>query len=248
MNLLTTKEFKISEKVIEVNKSIGAITLSCEKPLEELVNEKINIEIQRSNGDNVPITNGNIPLKDFLVLGTMFDGAIGCDKRNSYAVKATISLTEVPLASIHLHEKDLLKIALTGLDKLKTYVVDGHEAPNTTDDVYSYERKSMNTEHENMDFDVKGYDAVVITNKDSISEINLRFDNGVVVKSTPKELRDMQEQVDPIAQVLLDGSVLSSFDSLLQLPLKGVVSINIRKGQTDIINLLLRHDVDITNL
>jgi hypothetical protein len=248
MNLLTTKLVKSAEKVIEVNKAIGSLTFRTELELEALVNEKINIQIQRANGDNVEITNGNIPLKDYLVLGTIADNAIGCDVANEYAVKATIHLTEHDLSSIHLREKDLLRIALTGMNPDKVYVIDGHEAPLTTDDVYSYERKSMNSEHENMDFDVKGYDACVITAHSSITEINLRFDNGIVIKTTPQELRDQQEAEDPIAQVKLDGKVLASFDSLLQLPLKSIVSINIRKEQGAIVNLLMRHDVDITNL
>jgi hypothetical protein len=248
MNLLTTKAVKIGEKVIEVNKSIGAITIRTELPLEQLVNEKINIQIQRANGDNVEITNGNIPLKDYLVLGTIAENAIGCDKINQYALKATIKLTELDFTSIHLHEKDLLRIAITGMNVNKTYVIDGHEAPMTTDDVYTFQRKSMNSEHENMDFDVAGYDACVISNDASITEINLRFENGIVVKTTPQELIDLQESEDPFAQVNLDGTVSSSFTSLLQLPLKTIISINIRKEQGAIVNLLLRHDVDITNL
>ena len=248
MNLLTTKAVKVTEKTIEVNKAIQSITIRTQKTLEELVNEKINIEVQRSNGDNVPITHGNIPLKDFIVLGTMYDNAIGCDKVNQYAVKATIALTEEDLASLHLHEKDLLKISLTGLDATKTYVLDGNEAPSTTNDIFQYQRKSMNSEHEDMTFDVTGYDSVVITDKSTIEEINLRFDNGVMIKTTPSELRDLQESNDPIAQVNLDGTVNASFVSLIQVPLKGIVSLNIRKKQGDIINLLMRHDVDITNL
>lgn len=248
MKLFTTKLVKVTEKVIEVNKSIGALTFRCEVPLETLATEKINIQIQRSNGDNVEITNGNIPLKDFLVLGTMFANAMGCDKVNAYAVKATVALTEVILGSVHLHEKDILRIALIGLDATKVYEIDGHEAPITTDDVFSYERKAMNSEHENMDFEVRGYDACVISADASITEINLRFDNGIVVKTNVAELQDLGEDSDPIAQVNLDGTVTSHFTSLLQLPLKGIVSLNIRKNQGAIVNLLLRHDVDITNL
>lgn len=248
MNLLNTTNAKVTEKVIEVNKAIGSLTIKTEKALEDLLTEKINIQIQRSNGDNVEITNGNIPLKDFLVLGTIGDNAIGCDKLLAMAVKGTVELTEHEMSSIHLHEKDLLRISLIGLDVTKNYIIDGHEAPLTTDDVFSYERKSMNSEHENMDFDVKGYDACVITDRPTITEINLRFDNGIVVKTTPSELRDLQESLDPIAQVKLDGNCESSFPSLLQTSLKGIVSINIRKEQGEIVNLLMRHDVDVSNL
>jgi hypothetical protein len=248
MNLLTTQSVQITEKVIEVNKSIGAITITCEKELEDLTTEKINIQIQRANGNNVEITNGNIPLKDFLILGTFDENAIGHDKARQYATKATIALTEVAMASIDLREKDLLRISLQGLEADKGYILDGHEAPLTTNDVFTYQRKSMNSEHENMDFDVKGYDAVVITNDPNITEINLRFEKGIMVKTTPKELIDMQEAHDPVAQIGLDGKVISSFESLIQIPLKTVDSINIRKEQGSIVNLLLRHDVDITNL
>jgi hypothetical protein len=118
----------------------------------------------------------------------------------------------------------------------------------TTNDIYTYERKSMNSEHEDMTFDVEGYDACVITDKDSIYEINLRFENGAVVKTNSRELRAQGEALDPIAQVKMDGTVAPSFEDLLQLPLKGVLSINIRKTQGDIVSLLMRHDQDMKAL
>lgn len=248
MKIFSTKVDKVTEKVIEVNKGIGALTFRTQKNLNALNSEKINIQIQRSNGDNIEITNGKVPLKDFLVLGTMNENAIGCDPINELAVKATIALVEHEMCSIHLHEKDLLRIEFTGLDVTQIYELDGHEAPLSTDDIYSYQRKSMNSEHENMDFDVAGYDCAIITDDQTINEINLKFDNGAVVKTTPAELRDLQESVDPIAQVNLDGTVLASFEDFIQIPLKGILSINIRKEQGEIINLLMRHDVDITNL
>jgi hypothetical protein len=248
MRLFSTETDKVSTKIIEVKKGIGAITFKTSKTILELLDEKIDIEIQRANGDNVQITKGIIPLKDFLVLGTMQENAIGCDVKLNLATKATVALTEHDMTAIHLHENETLLISFFGLDETEVYILDGHEAPLTTDDVYSYERKSMSSEQENIDFDVKGFDACVITDKSSISEINLRFDNGSVVKTTPSELRDLFEAFDPIAQVNLDGSVLASFTDLLQLPLKGIVSINVRKAQGEIINLLLRADVDVVNL
>jgi hypothetical protein len=245
MRILTTLGQNVSDVVKEVNKSIGTITIQTSKKMSELDKEKINIQIQRANGDNIEITNGNIPLKEYLMLGTMGDDAIGCNIAQKLAVKASIELVEHTMSAIHLFDKDLIRISLTGLDSKATYIIDGHEAPLTTTDVYTFERKSMNSEHENMDFDVAGSDSCVITDSKSITEINLRFDNGNVVKTNPEELRQLGENLDPIAQVNLDGTVTASFDSHLQMPLKGIVSVNIRKEQGEIVSLLLRHDQDL---
>lgn len=247
MRIIDTTGKLLKEVTQEVNKAIGSITIKTSLTFAELDKEKINIQIQRANGDNVELTNGNVPLKEYLALGTMGDDAIGSDVRNKLNTKATVELVEDDMSAIHLYDKDLIRVSLTGLDTKSTYIVDGHEAPLTTNTVITMERKSMNSEHENMDFDVAGYDACVITDKSSIDEINLRFDNGAVVKTNPTELRDLHESFDPIAQVKIDGTVLPSFDDLLQLPLKGIVSVNIRKTQGDIVSLLLRHDSDLKN-
>jgi len=245
MRILNTKGKNVTEQVVEVNKSLGTITIQTSKRFEELRTEKINIQIQRANGDNIEITNGNVPLREYILLGTMGDDAIGCNRRENLQIKASIELVEHEMSAIHLFEKDLIRIALTGLDGKAIYIVDGHEAPLTTTDVYTFERKSMNSEHENMDFDVTGFDSCVLTDMQSITEINLRFDNGNVVKTNTEEIRQLGENMDPIAQVTLDGTVLPSFDEYLQLPLKGIVSLNIRKDQGDIVSLLLRHDQDL---
>lgn len=247
MRIIDTTERSLKEITQEVNKAIGSITIKTSLDFSLLDKEKINIQIQRANGDNVELTNGNVPLKEFILLGTIGDDAIGSDARLGLPTKATIELVEDDMSAIHLYDKDLIRISLSGLNTTKTYIIDGSEAPITTDAVIVVERKSMNSEHENMDFDVKGYDACVITDKKSIEEINLRFDNGAVVKTNPVELRDLQESLDPIAQVKLDGTVVPSFDDLLQLPLKGIVSMNIRKKQGDIVSVLLRHDADLKN-
>lgn len=243
MKLFDTTTVKVTEKVIEVNKGLGALTIECEPKIVDLTTEKINIQVQRANGENQEITNGTIPLREFLIIGTIGDNAIG-----STAVcetQATVDLCEAILSAIHLYEKDILRISLSGLNNTKIYKVFGHEAPLTTDDVFTYERKSMNSEHENMDFAVGTHDACIITNKASITEINLRFDNGNVVKTSPEELIMLSEAADPVAQVQQDGTVLSSFADYIQLPLKGIVNINIRKEQGDIVSLVFRHDQDL---
>lgn len=247
MRILDTTGKNLKEVTQEVNKAIGSITIKTSLKFSALDKEKINVQIQRANGDNVELTNGNVPLKEFIALGTIGDDAIGSDAKLKLDTKATVELVEDDMSAIHLYDKDLIRISLTGLTQAATYIIDGHEAPLTTNSVITVERKSMNSEHENMDFDVAGYDACVITDKVSIEEINLRFDNGAVVKTNSTELRDLHDAFDPIAQVNMDGTVTPSFLDLLQLPLKGIVSINIRKTQGDIVSLLLRHDSDLKN-
>lgn len=246
MKILDTTDVKLTSKILEINKGFGSLTFVCEPSLDEMDSEKINIEIQRANGESVEITNVAIPLREYLMLGTIGDDAIGSDIARACAVLATVELVAAPMAAIHLYEKDILRITLTGLKETKIYLMFGHEAPLTTDDLYSCVRKSMNSEHESMDFDVPGYDACVFTDFASISEINLKFDNGQVIKTTPEELRQLAVAADPIAQVHLDKTVSSSFANYLQLPLKGIVNINVKKSQGDVVSFLFRRDNDIT--
>lgn len=243
MNVINTAGINVTSKSVEISKSVGSLVFTLSKEFEELSAERIEITLQRANNDNIRITDGAIPLKEFIMLGTMGDDAIGFGPDNM-KTQAVVELVDDDLSAVHLAEKDLLLIKLTGLTGNSVYRVDGVEAPLTSDEIFTYERKNMNSEHENMDFDVSKYDAAVITDKASITEINLTFENGHTVSTNPFELRACMEAADPIARVKSDGTVLTSFPDYLQLPLKSIVKVNIKKTIGDVVSVCLRHDQD----
>lgn len=245
MELGNTKGKKLENLALIVNKAIGSIVLYSSLAIDELTKETINVQVERANGSNIDVTNGSVPLKEFILCATYGDDAITSNGNFGFQTVAVIELCEH--GGIHLFEKDQIKINLGNLNVSATYIVDGIEEPITSQDLYRYERKSMNSEHVNTDFDVRGFDTCVMTDDESIEEVNYTFDNGQTVKYTPRELRALAVDADPIAYVKTDGTVASSFVGLLQLPLKGVNNINVRKSQGVLVNLLLRHDVELSN-
>lgn len=245
MELGTTKGKNVSTLSLIVNKAIGSIVLYTDLAIDNLDKETINIQVERANGSNIDVTNGSVPLKEFILCATYGDDAITSNIKIGAQTVAVLELCEH--GGIHLFEKDQIKINFNNLQTKAFYLVDGIEEPITSQDLYRYERKSMNSEHVNTDFDVRSFDTCVMTDDDSIEEVNYTFDNGQTVKYTPRELRALAVDADPVGYVTADGTVRSSFDNLLQLPLSGVVNINVRKSQGTLVNLLLRHDVELSN-
>lgn len=229
-----------TEHVSEVNKPIGSIIIYTTADITELTDEKINLQVQK-NGNNLEITGGNVYLRDLVQVATMGQDALGFNKTLECKLQAMVELCNH--GAIHLEDKDLIRIQLSDLNPENRYIIDGIEEPWTSNEVYKYEQKSMNTEHREMDFNTKSFDSCVFSNDEKIYEVVLNFDNGHIAKYTPRELRAMGENLDPIAKVNIDGTVTSSFENNIQLPLKGIDMVTIRKNQGSIVNFLMRHDV-----
>jgi len=143
---------------------------------------------------------------------------------------------------------DKFKIALKQLDPVKRYVIDGFESPVTSDDVYMYEEKSIADEQTNYDLNVKNFDIAIVDDDANISELNFTHDNGVVTKHSMREIRALAQDIDPVAYVRNDGKVLPSFVGYIQLPLKGIVSINVRKTEGTVVKFFMRKDVELLAL
>ncbi|WP_162128199.1 hypothetical protein [Flavobacterium phycosphaerae] len=229
---------------VNINKGIGSLVFYSDLAFDALSNEKINLKIQRNGKDDIEITPGTVSLKEFILACTYGDDAI--TSSSDFATVCVLELCEH--GAINLREKDLIVLTLSQLDDTKTYTFDGIEEPTFSDDVYQYQRKSMASEHENADFQTHGFDTLILTDHVSIEEVNYTFDNGMSCKYTLRELRALSQDNDPIAYVKNDGKVTASFANILQLPLKGVDKVNIKKAQGAIINLFMRHDVDLRNL
>lgn len=223
--------------VLLLTKSIGSLVVSSTVAVDALVNEQISIEVERLSG-NLEITKGNMSLKDFILLTTFNGDAVTSD--DVYETTAECEICEN--GAIHLDEKDVIKIRLTGLDPAQTYVLNGIEAPDTSLAVLSLENKSMASDEKSKVFDVYDCDIVLLDAHASIEEIAYTYLNDVVVKYTLHELKVLSRSVDPVGYVRKNGTVKASFAGKLQLPLFGVKSIEVRKSQGAIINMVVRKE------
>lgn len=222
-----------------LTKSISTIIIGSSLAFDELTTEMIRVEIERANGSNFEITKGLMSLKDFILANTYGEDAITSDVARNLDLVAVCEISNE--GSIHLFEKDVIKVTLTGLISAETYVLNGIEEPQTSTEIYSFEHKSMSSDDTNKDFNVSGYDILVLDKSSTIEEINYTFNNGQVVKYSLYELECMSKAIDPVAYVKKDGTVKSSFSDKIQLPLLAVENLNIRKSQGTVINLILRN-------
>ena len=218
---------KTTTGTILLTKSISTLIIATTLEYNQLTTETIRVEVERANGSNFEITKGSMFLKDFILANTYGEDAFVADTVRDYGLIAVCEICNE--GSIHLFEKDVIKVTLNGLDATKTYAV---------------EHKSMSADDTNKDFNVSGYDILVLDKSDTIEEINYTFDNGQVVKYTLYELEAMSKSIDPVSYVKKNGTVLSAFPDKIQLPLLAVSNINIRKlGGVGgaVINLILRN-------
>ena len=223
--------------VLLLTKSIGSLVVSSSVAVDDMEDEQISIEVERLSG-NLEITKGNMSLKDFILLTTFNGDAVTSD--DDYETTAECEICEN--GAIHLDEKDVIKIRLTGLTPAATYVLNGIEAPDTSLQVLSLENKSMASDEKSKVFDVYDCDIVLLDSHPSIEEIAYTYINDVVVKYTLHELKVLSRSIDPVGYVRKNGTVKASFVGKLQLPLFGVKSIEIRKAQGKVINMVVRKE------
>jgi hypothetical protein len=224
-------------EVLPITKAIGSILVSSSLSVDALTTEQIKVEVEKLSG-NLEITKGFMSLKDFILLTTFNGDAVTSDE--TFETTAECEICED--GSIHLDEKDVIKIQLSGLKAAETYVLNVIEMPQTSNKVLALENKSMASDEKSKTFDVYDSDLVVIDNDSSIEELAYTFLNDVVVKYTLHELRVLSRSIDPVGYVKKDGTVKGLFAGKLQLPLFGVKSIEVRKTQGKIINLIVRKE------
>jgi hypothetical protein len=232
----TGKNISKSETIL-VTKGIGSLLVSTTLDVDALTTESIEAFIERSTG-NVPITEGVMSLKDFILLTTFNGDAVTSDE--NYKTTAECEICED--GSIHLQEKEVIKIKLTGLKTAESYILNTVEMPQSSAKILQFSNRSMNADERQKAFDVYDCDLALLDNSNTIEEVAYTFLNDVVVRYTLHELRILSRSVDPVGYVKQDGTVKSAFASKLQLPLFGVKNIEIRKSQGAIINLLTRNE------
>lgn len=232
---ITTLTGVLKSPELTVTKSIGSVIVCFSGLLEELLNEKVSIYLERANGSNVILVN-KVNLKDFILSSTY-----GGESIQSDANFGTIAVCEIALeGGIFIAEKESIKIQLDDLRAPNTYEIYGVEHPVTTNDLFHFEQKSVASEEVNKKIDVKGFDLAIMTMDDSISDVSYTFENGQVVKFLPFELRALSVDIDPIQYIKNDGTVKQVLDGRLSLPLVHVDFIEINKAQGKIINFVVR--------
>jgi hypothetical protein len=238
MEIFTSKDKNlVKSEILLQTKAIGALIISTDVDINDMDNEQIKIEVERLEG-NLEITKGSMSLRDFILLTTFNGDAVTSDA--TYKTTAECEICED--GAIQLADKDVIKIQLTGLNPERTYVLNGIEMPQTSPKVLSFDNKSMAADEKNKTFDVYDADLCLLDNSNDIEECAYTFLNDVVVRYTMHELRVLSRSVDPVGYVKQDGTVISMFQEKLQLPLFGVKTIEIRKTQGTIVNLLIRKE------
>lgn len=238
MEIFNSQGKAVTKSGVQVlNKAIGSVIIAMSLDVEALTTEQISIEVEKLTG-NEEITKGFMALADFIYMTTFNGDAITSDV--NYKTTAQCEICED--GSIELGEKDVIKIELIGLKTAETYVINGIEEPQTSSKTLSFENKSMGADDKSKTFDVAMCDIAILDNSDTILEVAYSFENGVVVKYTLHEIRVLSRSVDPLAYVRQDGTVKSGFASKIQLPLFGVNSIEVRKAQGSIVNLIVRRE------
>lgn len=220
---------------ISLTKSIASLIICASVKVEDLLNEKISLYIERANGNNVILAN-KVSLKDFILSSTYGGEAVQSDE-----VHACIALCELGYeGGIFLAEKETIKILFEDLRAAQTYVVYGVEDALTTNSMYVFEQKSVAIEEVNKKIDVKGFDLAIMTVSETVSDISYQFANGQVVKYLPFELKILSSDIDPIQSVNQDGTVDQRLSNRLAIPLFHVDFIEINKAQGEIVNFLVR--------
>lgn len=232
-----------TEQKFQISKSIGGFLMAFNTSFNNLSNVTIQAEIERANGSNFEITKGAISLQRFILATTYGEDAIVSSPE--YDVIANCEISDG--GSIHLFEKDVLKLVLKGLDPLVDFRIHGIEEPVSSLQVFSYESKSMGSDDTNKDFNTEGYDVLILDKHQSISEISysvaLSDGSSKIIKHDLFELECIYKSTDPVAHVWKNGNVKTGFDGFLQLPLNAISNVNIRKAQGSVINLLLRTQI-----
>lgn len=224
-----------------ITKAISGLIVCFDGNFDDLLNEKINVYIERANGSNLILAN-KILLKDF-ILNSVY-GSSAIQSNIDYGV---IAVCELALdGGIYLEDKEQIRISLEDLRADWVYAVYGVESPVLTNQVYTYEIKSLAVQDTTKKIDVKGNDLAIMSLDNSISDVSMYYENGQVVKFLPFELRALSCDVDPIQAINADGTISQVLGGRLSLPLVHVDYIEVNKSQTSIVNFVVRTLKDLS--
>lgn len=226
--------------VLKATKGFESLVLNTNVAFKDLSTEMIKVEIQRA-GKNVPVTNGFISIRDFMLMSTAGESAITVDVDNRLSVQCDLTYG----GNIPLFEKEEIRVELMGLKTADSWIVDAMETWETAQHVYEFEQRIMASDIKQQTFLFDGDNLALIDNSDDVSEIRITYDNGQVIPYSMRELRAMLRHKDPIVIVEgSGGSVFSNISDKLALPLFNIDQMEVTKAQGDTFNVLVRGEVN----
>lgn len=227
---------RTTSELFSVTKGFGALVIGMSRSIQDLSEERISIYVEKASG-NFHICQ-DVLLKDFIALTTFGEDAI-----NNFDGK-TFAMCEITEDGgyISLNENETIKIQLSKIFRNDEFVLYGFEEPIATHELTKFERKVMASETLTQDYDLKGYDLLSLEKSSQLQEIQLTFDNGAVTTHLPQELEMFCRSVDSIKGVISSGTLMNEIPNRHIIPLKGIVSIKIKKESGSLLNMHLRID------
>ena len=224
---------------LNVTKPISGFIFCSSKNLNDIVDEVVTVQIERTNG-NAQIINRQ-PLRDLLQLST--SGSIVF----SYATFATNAIVDLTIdgGGLFLAENERIKLTLDGLNEHETYEVYGEECPFTTHKIYAYEKKVCLIGESVRSIDVSMYDKVLISNMGKVVELRQKFPNGNQTLHTQLELYLNQITSDPVGYITHEGVIQSVVNDGIVMPTELISSYEITKQEAFQVNLLCRKPASI---
>lgn len=250
MNLIdTTGVEKVSTTTLN---EIGKLGFYTDLEFNALSTETIQIIVERNGADNINITKGAIPLKDYILALTYGKDAIGSFPTAHYETFRTAVICELSdSGNIELVGSDKIVISLANLQVANRYVLDGIVTEDTnpdTSDIYILEEKIISADQKDVTISVDNSEVVVLDDLQEITEVNIMHLNGRTTKHSMRELRMISIDNDPLAYVKNNGNVVSSYIGKIQLDTKRIKSINIVKSPTVQVRMICLFDVQMQNL
>ena len=230
-----------------VEKSIGSIVLYTTAQIDDLNLEKIRVFVDCDGVNNIQITKTAISLKAFVLACSYGTDAVTSFPPvvNGDDFKTVVVLELAENGALKLGANAKLRIELSELDLGEVYVIDGIEEPYEVDAPFMFEDKRILADTKVIDIKTHNFDLCVIQNTDVITEVEYLYANGRKCTYTPRELKALSQDIDPIAYVQNNGKTQSGFTGMLQLPLMHVEEITIKKVPGTSIDLLFREDLTI---
>lgn len=225
---------------LRVTRPIGALVVGMSQPFAALTNETITVFIERANGDNTNVCI-DFPLAAFIALSTAASPAVF---EGDSGLKALCEICEE--GAIKLQETESIKIKLDNLKAAVTYSLHGMEYPVLANSVVKLNRKNILSGQTEMRYDLQAEELMLIEGIDNVLEINVAFENGIVCKYVPEELKAISRDFDAVKLVRTGASVLADYDlpGFITYPLVGVLNVDVKKKIDGAINLYLKNDVE----
>ncbi len=213
---------------LRVTKSIGALVIaSSDLQFSDLANERINVHIERANGDNEYIAT-DISLSAFVASSVFGEGKI-IDNGTSFSALCELA----SMGAIPLQENENIVISLTELTSTKNYALHGIEMPVLSSQPIVFAEKVFLNGQKNRSYDVVGFDEGVIIGDFEKVRLTYPTNHGSITTEHSKlELRAISADLG----LLRAGSTAEITQTVLSLV--GVTSLEIFANNQ--VNIVLR--------